>query len=57
MIFNYNSKAVDFCHIFVLHSAVKSEIIPVMEKLAADTDPDVKYFATEALSEARALVK
>lgn len=45
------------CHFPVLYSAVKSEIIPVMEKLATDTDPDVKYFATEALSEARALVK
>ena len=38
-------------------SVVKSDIMPVMEKLIMDADPDVKYFASEALNEARALVK
>lgn len=33
-----------------LCSALQSEVKPVLEKLATDTDMDVKYFAQEAIS-------
>lgn len=32
------------------HSALQTEVKPVLEKLATDTDMDVKYFAQEAIS-------
>lgn len=32
------------------HSALQTEVKPVLEKLASDTDMDVKYFAQEAIS-------
>lgn len=31
-------------------SALQTEVKPVLEKLATDTDMDVKYFAQEAIS-------
>lgn len=31
-------------------SALQTEVKPVLEKLASDTDMDVKYFAQEAIS-------
>ena len=37
------------CGVFV-YSALQSEVKPVLEKLATDTDMDVKYFAQEAIS-------
>lgn len=39
------------CHPhFVPSSALQTEVKPVLEKLASDTDMDVKYFAQEAIS-------
>lgn len=35
---------------FCLHSTIKSQIKPVLDKLNADADVDVKYFAQEALT-------
>jgi hypothetical protein len=34
---------------FVFLSALQTEVKPVLEKLATDTDMDVKYFAQEAI--------
>lgn len=35
---------------FIFLSALQTEVKPVLEKLATDTDMDVKYFAQEAIS-------
>lgn len=35
---------------FLPFSALQTEVKPVLEKLTADTDMDVKYFAQEALN-------
>lgn len=36
--------------VLLAHSALQTEVKPVLEKLASDTDMDVKYFAQEAIS-------
>lgn len=35
---------------FFIFSALQTEVKPVLEKLASDSDMDVKYFAQEAIS-------
>lgn len=37
-------------HASLSQSALQTEVKPVLEKLATDTDMDVKYFAQEAIS-------
>lgn len=37
-------------HPSLSQSALQTEVKPVLEKLATDTDMDVKYFAQEAIS-------
>lgn len=37
-------------HLSLSQSALQTEVKPVLEKLATDTDMDVKYFAQEAIS-------
>lgn len=36
--------------VYLSPSALQTEVKPVLEKLASDTDMDVKYFAQEAIS-------
>lgn len=39
-----------FLIIISTFSALQTEVKPVLEKLASDSDMDVKYFAQEAIS-------
>ena len=44
-------------HCLCFYSTIKSQIKPVLDKLNADADVDVKYFAQEALTGTKPCLK